>query len=72
MAVINDASDKNREYKPAEPVYVHSYAETLTCRVCGKQYFSRGKHDPGICRECEKEEKAYLVGGPFDGEKAHQ
>ncbi len=31
--------------------------ETLTCKSCGKEYPSRGKYDPGYCRECEKEGK---------------
>lgn len=70
MAVINDVEKKNRpDYR--EPVIIHAPTETLTCSRCGKSYFSRGKHDSGICRECEKKEKAHLVGGPLDGEKAY-
>ena len=71
MALINDIFDKIRDWKPSEPIYVHAYAETLTCAKCGKKYFSRGKHDIGICRECEKEQNAMCIGGVYDGEPAH-
>jgi len=40
------------------------YAETLTCRYCGKAYKSRGKHDPGYCRDCGM----VFTGGPLDGQ----
>ena len=73
MALIHDIAEKvNPDYKPSEPIYVHAYSETLVCRICGEKYFSRGKNDPGICRKCEQEQNATLIGGPFDGEKAHQ
>ena len=70
--LINDIAKKIRpDYKPNEPVYVHAPTETLNCRLCGQPYFSRGKHDIGICRECEKEKNAHCIGGPHDGEPAH-
>lgn len=73
MGVIHDIMNKIRpDYKPSEPIYVHAPTETLYCRLCGQQYFSRGKHDPGICRKCEQEQNATCVGGPLDGEPAHE
>ena len=49
-------------------VVVYAPAETLTCSVCGAQYVSRGRYDPGICYSCEANMKAAnapLVGGPL-------
>ena len=69
MAVIHDIMTGIRpDYH--EPVVIHAPTETLTCKLCGEKYFSRGKHDPGICRKCEQEQSAVLVGGPYNGEKA--
>ena len=70
MGVIDDMAKK---IKPGyqEPVVIHAPTETLICRKCGESYFSRGKHDPGICRACEAKENAMLIGGPLDGEKAY-
>ena len=51
---------------PIEPIYAP--AETLTCKICGREYVSRGKFDPGYCRDCEarmREASAPLVGGPL-------
>lgn len=71
MGLIHDIAKKIRpDYK--EPVVLHAPTETLTCKLCGEKYFSRGKHDPGICRKCEQEQNAMLIGGPLDGEKAHE
>ena len=39
--------------------------ETLVCKYCGKEYASRGKHDPGYCKECGM----IFIGGPLDGKK---
>ena len=36
------------------PIVIFGPGEILTCKVCGKEYVSRGKNDPGICRECEE------------------
>ena len=70
--LINDIAKKIRpDYKLPEPVYVHAPTETLTCSKCGQPYFSRGKHDIGICRKCEQEQNAHCIGGPYDGEPAH-
>lgn len=44
--------DIDKENYP--PVIVFGPCETLMCKFCGKEYPSRGKHDPGYCRECEK------------------
>lgn len=41
---------------------IHGHCETLTCERCGQEYPSRGKHDPGMCKECEA--KLTLSGGP--------
>ncbi len=72
MSVINDIAKKIKpDYKPSEPIYVHAPTETLICRICGEPYFSRGKHDIGICRKCEAEQNANCIGGPYDGEPAH-
>lgn len=68
MAVINDRS--NRPQTPNVTIYAEDHAEKLVCSVCGKRYVSRGKYDPGICRECQKERDAALVGGPLNGEPA--
>lgn len=56
------------------PVTVYAPAEQLTCRICGREYVSRGKHDPGYCRECERNmqydqaKERPLSGGPLDGQ----
>ena len=53
----------------SEEVVVYGPAENLICGQCGKEYVSRGKHDPGICRECEylnRFENAKMIGGPLD------
>lgn len=50
------------------PVTVYAPAETMTCSVCGREYVSRGRYDPGICYECERNmaaQNAPLVGGPL-------
>ena len=75
MALIHDMIKKIKEWKPREPVIIiaEDHADKLICRICGKQYASRGKYDPGICRDCEKNEtmkNAQLIGGPCDGQKA--
>lgn len=49
-------------------IIVTGQAERLDCKYCGREYISRGLHDPGYCRECEarlKAENAPLVGGPL-------
>lgn len=52
-------------------VVIYGQAETLVCEHCGREYVSRGKHDPGICRECERDmQPHYYVGGPLDGQVA--
>lgn len=52
-------------------VVIYGPAETLTCRICGREYTSRGKRDPGYCRECEKDQQEHKYsGGPLDGEVA--
>lgn len=45
-----------------DSIVLNAYAETLTCKFCGKKYTSRGKNDPGYCKECGAE----LRGGPLD------
>lgn len=73
MAVIHDIYEKAKHWRPEPPItiYAEDHAEKLTCSLCGKQYISRGKYDPGICRDCEREKNAKCVGGMFDGEPAH-
>ena len=73
MGLVHDIMTKIRpDYKPSEPIYIHAPAETLCCKRCGQYYFSRGKNDPGICRKCEQDLNAMLIGGPYDGEKAYE
>ena len=71
MSVINDITQKASHWHEPPKIYAEDHAEHLTCSKCGKEYVSRGKWDPGICRDCEKKQKAHLVGGPLDGEKAY-
>lgn len=50
---------------PKVTIYADGHAEKFTCSVCGRTYISRGKHDPGnLCRDCEAEKKAKVIGGP--------
>ena len=39
------------------PVVIYGPGETLTCKYCGQEYVSRGKYDPGYCRDCENKTK---------------
>ena len=73
MSLIKDITDKTAHWKPREPLIItaEDHAEKLTCSLCGKVYISRGKFDPGICRECEREKNAHCIGGVHDGEPAH-
>lgn len=64
--VLEDVDKQN-----CPKVVVYAPAEILTCKICGKEYVSRGKRDPGYCRECEETMKEYKYsGGPLDGEAA--
>ena len=61
--------------RPPIVIMAEDHAEKLICGICGKQYISSGKKDPGFCRDCLRkmdEENAGLIGGPLDGEKAHE
>lgn len=79
MGLIHDMTEKIKAWQPykhEQPVIIiaEDHADKLICRICGKQYASRGKWDCGICRECERieaEKNAQLIGGPCDGEPAH-
>lgn len=73
MSVIKDITDKASHWHepPKVSIYAEDHAEKLTCSICGRQYVSRGKFDPGICRECEREKNAHCIGGPHDGEMAN-
>lgn len=49
-----------------------SNGKMLKCRMCGKEYRSRGINDPGYCKECERNIKAAQntqLGGPLFGRK---
>lgn len=61
-----------KAWQVAKPIiYADEHAEKFTCAKCGRVYVSRGKHDPGnLCRDCEAEQIAVLIGGPCNGEKA--
>ena len=44
----------------------------LICKMCGKEYHSRGINDPGYCKECERalrEAQSSRLGGPLYGQK---
>ena len=71
MSVIHDMTEKISHWHEPPKIYAEDHAEKLTCSMCGRQYVSRGKFDPGICRECEAKKKAKLIGGPCDGENAY-
>ena len=74
MSVIKDIAKKASHWHEPPIIIAEDHADKLICRICGKQYASRGKWDCGICRDCEKEEtrkNAHCVGGPLDGEKAY-
>ena len=57
------SSSTTSQEEPKEQININSYAETLICQKCGKEYISRGKNDPGFCKECYKEMN--LIGGPL-------
>ena len=47
-------------------ILINGYAETRICNICGKPYTSRGKNDPGYCKDCEREHgyaSSHLSGG---------
>ena len=46
-------------------VEVYAPAEILTCSICGREYVSRGRYDPGYCRDCEQ--KMAYQNAPFSG-----
>lgn len=60
--VLSNTTQQNA----SDPIVLNSYAETLICKFCGKEYISRGKYDLGYCKECGAE----LRGGPLDGRLA--
>lgn len=60
--VLSNTTPQNN----SEPIALNPYAETLICKFCGKEYVSRGKYDPGYCKDCGAE----LRGGPLDGRLA--
>lgn len=50
-------------------IIAKDHADKLTCRQCCKLYWSRGKYDPGTCRECEyRNQHGYVPAGKFDWE----
>lgn len=61
MVLSNDMLQKS-----TDSIVLNAYAETMICKFCGKEYVSRGKYDPGYCKECGAE----LRGGPLDGRLA--
>lgn len=40
-----------------------NHCEILICSKCGQEYYSSGKHDPGICKNCFAIEN--FIGGPL-------
>lgn len=50
-----------------DPIRLSGNGESLVCKKCGKSYISRGKHDSGYCRDCEKGQT--FIGGPLNGQK---
>lgn len=61
MVLSNDSN----QVQSQEPITINSYGELLTCKFCGGSYVSRGKHDPGYCKECA----LIFLKGPLDGKK---
>lgn len=61
MVLSNDSN----QVQSQEPIAINSYGELLTCKFCGGSYISRGKHDPGYCKECAM----VFLKGPLDGKK---
>ena len=61
--------DVNKDDPPQ--IVIYGPAPTIVCKICRQEYVSRGKDDPGYCRECEEAMKEHnLSGGPLDGEVA--
>lgn len=60
-----------KAYQTAKIIlFAEDHAEKFKCSVCGREYVSRGKYDPGnLCRDCEAEKIAGIIGGPCEGEK---
>ena len=73
MSVIHDMTQKAAHWHepPKVSIYAENHAEKLCCTKCGQQYISRGKYDPGICRDCEAKQNAVCIDGPLNGEKAY-
>lgn len=46
-------------------IVINGFCEKLVCKFCGKEYYSKGKRDPGYCRDCAMT----FIKGPFDGKK---
>lgn len=70
MAVVSNPNEGT--VNTGEPIRLNSYAETLICSICDKAYISRGKHDPGYCRDCERttvNEDTVFIGGPLHGQR---
>lgn len=44
-------------------IVAENHCEHLVCKKCGKEYYSSGLHDVGICEECL--EKENFIGGPL-------
>lgn len=55
--ILEDIDKKN-----CPEIIIYGPAETLTCKYCGKEYTSRGKNDPGYCRDCEREGRQHDEG----------
>ena len=66
-------SNTNKEtLKPSKPIHASGNSETLICNRCGAAYLSRGKYDPGYCRECEMRygrTDDVFIGGPLNGQR---
>lgn len=66
------SNSKEETLHPSKPIHVSGNSETLICNRCGAAYLSRGKFDPGYCRECEMQygkPNDVFIGGPLHGER---
>lgn len=54
MGLISDARKAIAKEQDNPHIIIFGPGERLDCKICGKEYISRGKYDPGYCRECER------------------
>lgn len=55
--------NKQEEASDQINLVAENHCEILICSKCGQEYYSSGKHDPGICKSCLAIEN--FIGGPL-------